>query len=282
MTLKICSLASGSSGNATFVSSGCTSLLVDCGASAREVTARLASIGSHPSQLDGILISHAHSDHYRAAGTLHARFGLPVYVDPMTARVLIRRGRSTSWKRIRETRPIPDRIGDIEVLALDTSHGFPPDEGRTVAYVLSRGSSSVGVVTDLGMMSEELIQALRRVDALILEANYDEGVIRRKLADPRFTMDWPYLSWVLSHLGHLSNRQCAEALACLLGDRPMHVYLGHLSENHNDPRRDNNSHEAAFSEVRRVLAREGIPEPYLHRTNRIGREQWGPSLVIEV
>jgi phosphoribosyl 1,2-cyclic phosphodiesterase len=153
------------------------------------------------------LITHAHVDHYRSAGTLHAKYGIPVYVDPSTARALAYRGQRTSWRRIREFHPIPQRIGDIAVRALDTSHGFPDHDGRTVAYLLESHRRKVGVVTDLGIPSDEMLAALRGVDAIVLEANYDEAVIRRKLSDRSFAMDWHYLSWVLSDQGHLSNHQ---------------------------------------------------------------------------
>ena len=282
MSLSICSLASGSSGNATWVSTGRTSVLVDCGTAARDLVERLDRIGVHPAQLDGILITHAHSDHYRSAGTIQARYGVPVFVDPATARAARRRGGGTSWRRVKETRPIPERIGDLEIQAIDTRHGFPPDEGRTVAFRLQHRSAQVAVVTDLGETDDGLLQALRGVDALVLEANYDEETLSRKLSDRAFARDWQYLSWVRSDHGHLSNRQCAEALAAILDGRECHVFLGHLSENHVDALRDNNDHARAHAEVRRHLERLGVPVPHLHRTYRIGRESTGPSRIVEV
>jgi phosphoribosyl 1,2-cyclic phosphodiesterase len=280
--VRICSLASGSSGNATYVASGRTAILIDSGSSAREVVARLHAIGADPSQLSGILITHAHIDHYKSAGTLHVRYGIPVFVDPSTARALRYRGQRTSWKRIREPRPIPEMIGDIAVRALDTSHGFPDRDGRTVAYLLESGRKRAGVVTDLGIPSREMVSALRGVDAIVLEANYEETIIRRKLSDPSFAGDWHYLEWVLSDLGHLSNRQCGEMLAAILTDRSRHVFLGHVSNNHHDPERDNNDHRRALSTIRRVLESAGIPAPHLHRTYRIGLEPTGTSALIEL
>jgi phosphoribosyl 1,2-cyclic phosphodiesterase len=282
MPLKICALASGSSGNATWISTGKTSVLVDCGAAARDVVERLERIGMHPGGLDGILITHAHSDHYRSAGTIHARYGVPVFVDPATARAARRRGSGSSWRRITETRPIPQQIGDLEVRALDTRHGFPPDEGRTVAFLLGHKRSRVAVVTDLGEADEALLAALRGVDAIVLEANHDAETIERKLESHAFARDWEYLSWVLGDHGHLSNRQCAEALARILTGKACHVFLGHLSENHVDPLRDNNDHRRAQAEVRRYLEQHRVPVPHLHRTYRIGREASQPSVVAEV
>jgi len=280
--IRFCPLASGSSGNLTFVATERTRLLVDCGTSAKEAVARLASVGCLPSQLDGILITHAHYDHYRSAGTLHARFGVPVHVDPSTAASLARRGLRSSWRRIREHRPIPPRIGDIDIEALDTSHGFPPHEGRTVCYRLSRGDRSVAVVTDLGTCDERLLRRLRGVDAIVLEANYDERTLQRKLGDPSFARDWQYLSWVRGSHGHLSNRQCAEALAAIVQSAGCDVFLGHSSENHHNPFKDNNDYQLAAQEVARLFASERLPLPRLHRAPRIGREPARPGPCLEI
>lgn len=151
-----------------------------------------------------------------------------------------------------------------------------------MAFVLRHARAKLGVVTDLGETDEALLAALRGADALVLEANHDEEIIRRKLADHRFATDWQYLTWVLSDHGHLSNRQCAETLAGTLTGAPCHVFLAHLSENHNDPRRDNNDFHRAQATVRRLLEAERIPVPHLHRTYRIGREASQPSVVVEV
>jgi len=281
MTLRICSLASGSSGNATYIASDRTAILVDCGTSAREIEARLGAIGVDPARLDGILISHSHVDHYRSAGTIHARHGVPVYADPSAARALAHRGMRTSWKRLRDVRPIPERIGEIEIEALDTSHGFGDGEGRTVAFTFRHRRSRAAVVTDLGIVTPRIVAALRGVRAIVLEANYDEALVRRKLSEPAYAPDWHRLRWLLSDRGHLSNRQCAEALAAILTDEETHVFLGHLSANHLDPRQDNNGVRAAVETVREVLTRERVPMPILHETHRIGRRARGPSDIVD-
>jgi phosphoribosyl 1,2-cyclic phosphodiesterase len=282
MSLRICSLASGSSGNATYIACDSTSLLVDCGMSAREVETRLAMIDVHPACLDGILISHSHVDHYRSAGTIHARYGVPVHADPSTAHSLVHRGRDTSWKRIAEVLPLPERIGDIEIESLDTVHGFGGREGRTVAFLLHHRDSRVGVVTDLGVLPDSIARALKGVDALILEANYDEALVNRKLSDPAYAAEWFRLRWLLSDHGHLSNRQCAEALSIIVTDRTRHVLLGHRSENHLDSRQDNNNFARAAETVRVVLRRERSSIPALHAADRIGRDPAGPSPVFEI
>ena len=281
MPLSICSMASGSSGNATYVATERTALLVDCGLPAREVVSRLESIGIDPTRIDGILITHAHVDHYRSAGTMNRRYGIPVYVDPTAAEVLAVRGQATSWKRLQKTRPLPTRIGDLEIQSVDTSHGGA-SVGRTVAFLLEHHGRRAGIVTDLGHLPDETVRELRGLDAIVLEANYDARIVRDKLADPDYTSDWPYLAWVASDTGHLSNRQCAEALAALVTKRDCHVFLGHLSENHQEPSRDNNNYGRAAATVRDLLRLERLPIPHLHRTYRRGLEPGKPSALIEI
>lgn len=282
MGLKFCPLASGSSGNATYVSTGKTSILVDCGTTCRDLVTLLASIEVRPADLDGILVTHAHRDHYRSAGTIHAKYGVPVFVDPATAWAAYRRGGGTSWPRIREPREIPEAIGDLGIRHFDTQHGIshhgytsdghPLDEGRTVGFVLEDGDGrQVAVATDLGTVTPVVLDALRGVDAMVIEANYDEGTIEEKLSGKRgdFGAYREYLEWVRGPLGHLSNRQCGEALAAVLTRQGCHVYLGHMSVPHPDPRMDNNTFEEAVRTVAAILRKAGAPTPNLHRTWRL-------------
>jgi phosphoribosyl 1,2-cyclic phosphodiesterase len=277
MGLKICPLASGSSGNATYISTGKTSLLVDCGTTQRDLLTLLRSIQVNPADLNGILITHAHKDHYMSAGTIHAKFGVPVFVDPATAWAAYRRGGATSWARIKETRPLPDVIGDLEIRAFDTQHGYYGNEGRSVGFVLEHQSPlqhrrrRAVVATDLGTVTPAVEEALRGAGAMVLEANYHEEAIERKLSGEcgDFTAHEEYLHWVRSDWGHLSNRQCGEALAVALTGNDCHVFLGHMSVPHSDPRMDNNDHRTAVETVTSILRKRGAPVPHLHRTWRL-------------
>jgi len=283
MSLRISVLASGSSGNAVCIAAGRSAVLVDSGLIARETERRLHEIGVNPGDVSGILISHAHIDHYRSAGTLHRRFDVPVYAHPATDRAVRRLLNPGSYHRIERTRPVPPRIDDFQIDSFPTRHGgWWHPAGRPAGFVIAARGVRVGIATDLGAPDDGVLRALRDCDVLVLEANHDRGTVLRKLADPGCGFDAGYLEWVLSDDGHLSNDDCAETLVRLAGPRLRHVFLAHLSENHHDPRRDNNCFEWARDCVLERLDRARVPVPRLHRTWRRGLTEGRPSAVVSV
>jgi phosphoribosyl 1,2-cyclic phosphodiesterase len=259
MPIEVCVLASGSSANATYISSGRTRLLVDCGLAARETVRRLAELSVDPRHLDGILISHAHTDHFRSAGTMHAKYGVPVYTMPATEDAILGKAACGSFWRVRDCRRFPESIGDISIDTYDVPHGGGArDAGRPVGFIFKSGRSTAGHVTDAGELPPHFIRALRGVNALVIEANYHRPIVRKKLRDPSFAAFWAYLKWVDGPTGHLSNEQCVEALKEILTDDTEAVFPAHLSENHYNPRRDNNDFQIASSAIAMQIASMGL------------------------
>ena len=282
MSLKVCVLASGSSGNATFVGSSEASLLVDAGIPATEITSRLRSIGSDIHEIDGILLTHAHSDHYRAAGTLSHRHRIPIFARPSTVEAIYRHRISRRHRSIKARADIPESIGDIEVQAFPVMHGDRDKLiGEPLGFVLRSGQNQVAVTTDLGTATDEVRSAISNSNALVIESNYDEATIDRKLEDFAFTKDWDYLRWVQGDLGHLSNLQCAELVASVISPCMTDVFLAHMSTNHNSPPRDNNSFELAHGTLVDLLRQRNLPVPNIHQTFRRGLTNGRPSDVVE-
>ena len=266
MGLEVCVLASGSSGNCTYISSGNSGVLVDCGLAAREVIRRLAEIGAGPRAIDGILISHAHSDHYRSAGTLFARFGIPVFTGRETLRAIDRKPSCGSFWRVTGCGEFPEKVGDIAVRTFPIPHGGR-ETGRPVGFVFESDGKRIGHVTDCGEMPQKGIELLKGADALVLEANYHQPVVQKKLRDPAFAPFWPYLRWVDGPTGHLSNQQCADVLRRVLTPETKAVFPAHISDNHYDPRRDNNDFATASSGVAMAIAELGL-HTRIYRTYR--------------
>jgi len=280
MGLEICVLASGSTGNCTYISSGKARLLVDCGLVAKEIVKRLGGIGVDPRKLDGILVSHAHTDHFRSAGTIFAKYGVPVFAHPDTEAAMREKPWAGSFHRVRECRPIPDSLGDISIDTFPVPHG-DSDAGKPVGFVFESGKTKVGHVTDCGEMTSLGLKMLRNSDALVIESNYHPQVVRRKLRDPAFAPDWHYLKWVDSPRGHLSNAQCAEVLRSVLTERTKAIFPAHVSENHSDPRKDNNDFGTLSSVIMMALLESGL-KPKVVRTYRRDRTEGRASELVAV
>ena len=220
--LKVCVLASGSKGNAIYISDGETSLLLDAGLSAREIEARLALRGLYPHDLTAILISHHHSDHVKGIGPMSRRYGLPVYTLPAT----LDNCRLGNLKKVcyfEKGRAFA--INSLSVHAFDTPH----DAVDSVGFVITAHGLKMGVATDLGVVTNVVREHLRGCQLLIMEANHDVEML----------MDGPY-PWYLkqrvkSRSGHLSNEDCCAFLGEIMHDALEHVIFAHLSETNNTP-----------------------------------------------
>jgi phosphoribosyl 1,2-cyclic phosphodiesterase len=280
MPMEICVLASGSSGNATYISSGRTRILIDCGLVACQIERRLAQLSVDPRRLDGIFITHAHTDHFRSAGTMQAKYGIPVFTEPATEEAIREKPSAGSFHRVKKCRAIPERVGDLSITAFAVPHGGP-EAGGPVGFVIENGGKKVGHVTDCGSMPPQGLRLLQGSDALVLEANYDPHTILKKLKSPGFRGDWPYLRWVESDRGHLSNVQCAEVLVSALADNTKAVFPAHVSENHTDQRRDNNSF-GTLSSVMMMSLLECGHGPKIVRTFRRDKTEGRASELVRV
>lgn len=250
--MQFASLGSGSRGNATLVSSGATTVLVDCGFGIREAVKRMQTLHMDPATLAGILVTHEHIDHVRGVPALARRFGLTVYMtvgswlalqpDPAINVVLI---------TPEETRS----IGELDITPVTVPH----DAREPVQYLIEAGTRRLGLLTDLGMVTPHVLKRYRQCDALFIECNHD----------PRMLANGPYppslKRRVSGRLGHLSNRQAVELLQALGTDRLQRLVASHLSEKNNLP-------ELAFEalrplldndESRLVIARQGRPVDWL-------------------
>jgi len=225
--MRFCSLGSGSTGNATLVEaasgSTITRVLVDCGFSLRELTARLARIGLAPADVDAVFITHEHGDHVGCATTLARRHGTALWTSRGT------------WRAIGEPAlPAPPRFArDSESITIGdlclTPYTVPHDANEPLQPCFSDGRSKLGILTDAGMATPHLLAHLQRCDALLLEFNHD----RDRLARSNYPASLK--ARIGGRLGHLSNDSAAEILAACLHPGLRHVVAAHLSEQNNTP-----------------------------------------------
>ncbi len=224
--MKVCTLGSGSEGNATLVVAGGTRVLVDAGFSGRDLRRRLAAVGFVPDDLDAIVVTHDHGDHTKGVGVFARRHGTPVYLTDRTRDACARlfRGGET-LHTYRAGRPFT--IGAVRVEPFVTVHDAADPVG--VAVVDEETGLRVGVATDLGRPTTHIRHALSGCDFLVLEANHDEVMLHTG------PYPWPVKSRIASSHGHLSNEASARFATELLHGRLAGVLLAHLSTECNRP-----------------------------------------------
>ncbi|HLB34693.1 MAG: hypothetical protein A3F67_02170 [Verrucomicrobia bacterium RIFCSPHIGHO2_12_FULL_41_10] len=216
---EITILASGSSGNATLVRSEGATLLVDAGLSAKQLRERLALCGVTPEEISGVLVTHEHGDHVKGLPQWCKQYSTPIYCNRHTAAILRSKiGDYHGWK-IFET-GAEFFLGSLSI----KSFSIPHDAVDPVGFVLREHQRSFGFLTDLGHATTLVLESLRNVQSLLIEANYDEELLQKDTKRP-----WAIKQRISSRHGHLSNNAAAELLEKLLHPELSHVALGHLS-----------------------------------------------------
>ncbi len=240
-----CTLVSGSSGNATFVSDGTTHLLIDAGLSFARLKRALGEFSLCPEELAAVLITHEHSDHIAGLATLLSRTKVPVYASAGTARALLSRLPELAPRLFGFFAGSAFVLPGAEIFSFSTPHDSADSVGYTVRFDGWRAS----VVTDLGYVPQEVRDAVSGSDYVLMEANHDPALLR----------NGPYpihlKRRILGRNGHLANEDCAELACALVAQGARHVALGHLSAENNRP-------ELAYEAVAGRLLGQGLTEGY--------------------
>lgn len=252
-------LASGSSGNALLFSCGTAHFLLDAGISCRRITAALREIGLTPEDLNGILITHTHTDHISGLQTLCKCTRAPLYGTRETLAALCRRMTGLEDRMLALTPGEPFPLGDCLITPVSTSHDAPGSCG----YRLDTPEGSVGLLTDTGYVTEEAAEILPGVDLAVLEANHDVETLR--------SGPYPYAlkQRILGCEGHLCNEDAARFAVTLAQHGASEIILAHLS-------RENNTPAQARRAVETALSAAGL-EPVL---SVAPRETLGPAHMV--
>jgi phosphoribosyl 1,2-cyclic phosphodiesterase len=225
MSLEVCVLASGSSGNSIYVASGTTRILIDAGLSAKQIALRLGHIGVIPESINGICVSHEHGDHIGGIRVLQKRHSIPVYANAGTLNGILRqhKGNEIAAKVFQTGSTF--EIGDILIEPFSVPH----DAYEPVGFRLQTADTCVGIVTDLGMVTSLVREKLKGCRAIIVESNHDEDLLQEA---PR---PWPLKQRIRSRQGHLSNIDAARLITESATEKLEHVFLAHLSSDCNTP-----------------------------------------------
>ena len=240
---SVCVLASGSKGNAIYVSDGTTSILIDAGLSAIEIERRLLSRNLHPESLDAIVVSHEHSDHIQGAGPLSRRYQLPLYInEPTLAAAKAQLGNIQETVKFRPGASFS--VGDLCLHPFSVSH----DASESVGFTVEVGTTKIGIATDLGTATQLVSHHLKGCKLMILEANHDPKMLEEG------PYPWHVKQRIQSRLGHLSNEASRDLLGEILHNGLRHVILGHISETNNTPEKALSIVGEALSENRIELS----------------------------
>ena len=244
---RLCTLYSGSTGNAAYLETPHARILIDAGKCTRTLLGSLKSIGVGIETIDAIFITHDHTDHVGALEVLTKKHAIPVHMLYKSAL----RYRSTQPEALcqclqmyQSAEDLCVTVGNVTVSAFPTPHDSRDSMGFRITVSAEDGEHLIGYATDIGYVSEAIKKGLRGCEAVVLESNHDEEMLKNGL--------YPYdlKVRILSRKGHLSNRDCAD-FACELYESGMrHLLLAHLSEHNNVP-------DIAYDETSCALA--GLP-----------------------
>ena len=242
VTMRIINLSSGSDGNLTYIETENAKLLLDDGLSCQETVKRLSTISVKPSELDGIIVSHEHFDHIKGIDLLSSKYNIPVFAhqDVWT-------GLDDKLKKISvKSRKIFD--GAFEFKDLLITPVEVPHDVKCFGFSFSQNNKKISVVTDLGHMTDKIINSICKSQIVYLEANYDREMLFKGTKYPlalKRRIDGPN--------GHLSNINSAEAIESLVSSGARQIVLSHLSK-------ENNSPSLAYNSITAYIEKDGIQE----------------------
>jgi phosphoribosyl 1,2-cyclic phosphodiesterase len=244
-------LGSGSAGNCAYLETEETRLLIDAGFSGRQIRQRLATLGRAPESLQGILITHEHSDHVQGLATLCAKLRIPIYCNRLTKEAVENQLQARFDCRVFSTGATFE-LGDVTI---DT-FSVPHDAYDPVGFLLRTSAGNLGFLTDLGHATKLVIERVRAANVLLLETNHDLKMLQEDTRRP-----WSIKQRILSRHGHLSNVAAAEAAGQIVSSELRLVYLCHRS-------RDCNRPELAHQVVSEHLAQIGASHVRVESTSQ--------------
>jgi phosphoribosyl 1,2-cyclic phosphodiesterase len=227
-------LSSGSIGNSFLITAQDRAVLVDAGISCRELDRRMSSFGVEPSQVDAVLLTHEHADHMRGVRRFCGEHQVPVYATRGTLALTPLDG----VEKVTIAAGLPFEVGPFWVSPFKVRHLA----AEPVAFSLSYGARKIGIASDLGCVTPNVVDQLKGSDLMFVEANYDERML--------LTGNYPEFlkRTIKGDHGHLSNDDAGKLSAKSTTPNTQRVILVHLSKENNTPEK---AKDAVESHLRR-------------------------------
>lgn len=220
--IAVCPLGSGSRGNAYWVETGNTAILIDAGFSFKQLSGRIRDIGRDIADVEHLFITHEHNDHVQSLRVMLKRHKPTIWTSGGTLRAI--RGMIPDGVSVKRLNGNLETCGEIAAQAISVSH----DAAEPFAYRFDSPGGSVAVVTDLGEWTPEVSAALDGPDLLVCEANHDPEMLEMG------PYPWYLKQRIASNRGHLSNEQGALLARETVARGTREIVLAHLSEKNND------------------------------------------------
>jgi len=242
LTIKFCSLSSGSSGNCHYMETENIRILVDAGFSGRQVENLLDSIDRCPSTIDAIFVTHEHLDHVKGVGVLSRRYDIPIYANANTWIGMEKTIGNIREKNIQVfTSENYLNIKDLDIYPLKIFH----DALEPVGYIVNYQDKKISLITDTGLVNNHMIEKIKDSNLYLLESNHDREMLRTS------SYPWTLKQRIMGNKGHLSNDDAGRILKKIIKAKGEIILLGHLS-------RDNNLPDLAFKTVSDYLIDKGV------------------------
>ena len=235
-------LASGSSGNAIYIENDEHTFLVDAGFSGKKMDSLVAGIDRSMKQVDGIFVTHEHSDHIKGIGVVARKYGIPIYANEKTWQAMDGLvGNIPLEQRFQFDMETVKSFGSLDVQSFAVSH----DAADPMFYIFHENGRKLVIITDTGYVSDRMKGYIRGADAFVFESNHDVSMLQMG------RYPWSVKRRILSDVGHVSNEDAAVAMSEVVEQKETNIYLSHLSK-------DNNMKDLARMSVTQTLETCGI------------------------
>ncbi|MDE7161965.1 MAG: MBL fold metallo-hydrolase [Anaeroplasmataceae bacterium] len=229
-------LASGSTGNCTYLETKDHIFLIDAGISKKSIDVELEKLNKSFSDIEYLLITHEHEDHIRGLCTILKRTNVTCFMSKGTFQAILH-GKNEPLKSIIQEKSASGYIillnrlensilyesillGETEICVLPTFH----DAAESIGFRIKDSEQTLVYITDTGYVHHSLFEIISNADCYVLEFNHDPYILMS--SDRTYSLKMR----ILSDHGHLSNEDAAITLAHVMGTKTRFVFYAHISQ----------------------------------------------------